>query len=219
MNEIRVVVVDDDYYFRCGLQAALELPADPPIHLIEATGDPAQALTLVEEHAPDVLIADLKLALGPQGFDVGLDLIRRARWISPETRVLAITAHDQADLQVLAVQSGVRGYIIKGEIEGARICAAVAAVAGGDLFYSPHALKQLHSMIQHDPDSAPLEPLTLREREVFTLLADGSTNQQIADALVISEKTVKTHVSNILSKLQLKSRYQIAQKYRGMSRE
>jgi NarL family two-component system response regulator LiaR len=214
MHEIDVIVVDDDYYFRQGLRATLEAPGTPPIRLLGVTGDATEALRSVEEHAPDVLIVDLKLTLGEQGFDVGLDLIRRARRISPETKVLAITAHEQPDLQLLAVQSGVRGYIIKGDqIEGARIREAIATVAGGDLFYSPHAMKQLHELVQRGLDAEPLEPLTAREREVFKLLAEGYSNKQIAEALVISQKTVKTHVSNILSKLQLKSRYQAALMY------
>jgi NarL family two-component system response regulator LiaR len=213
MEPISLVVVDDDYFFRQGLCAALERPEMPLIAVLGAVDTAAAALRLVEDHAPDVLIADLKLGHGRSdaAVEIGLGLIAQVMQQSPHTQVLAMTVYDERfDWQLRAMRLGVRGYIIKTDHDAARIREGIVTVHQGNMFYSQQAMQRLHQMVQRDFGEHQHDALTRREWEVLALLAQHASNKQIADDLVISEKTVKSHVSNILSKLSLKNRTEAA---------
>lgn len=211
---IDVVVVDDHSVFRRGLRAILQEPGTPEVHLVAEAATADEALALVAEHVPDVLLADLKLG----DFEAGLELIRQVRRTSPQTGVLVITAFDEADQLLRAIQAGASGCISKADqLDSAEIRRALAEIARGGRFSSAIVLRRLHDMLQQGVAPAIVEPLTPREQEVLALIAAGATNQEIADRLVVSIKTVKSHVSNILSKLQLQSRYEAALYYRSRS--
>lgn len=209
METISVVVADDDYFFRQGLCAALERPGKPELDLIGAVDTADAALNLVVDHAPDVVLTDLKLGHGKSddAVEVGLGLIAQIMHMSPHTRVLAMTVYDERiDWQLRAMRLGVKGYIIKTDHDAARIRDAIAAVMQDNVFYSQQALQRFQQMVQRDLGEHQHDTLTRREWDVLALLDRHRTNKEIAEELVISEKTVKSHVSNILSKLSLKNR-------------
>lgn len=220
MDAIPVVVVDDDYFFRKGLCAEIERPGTPPLQLVGQADNTTDGLRLVETYQPAVLITDLKLEPVSQNKDVfqaGIEFIQQTQTSSPDTRILAITGYDERpDVQIRAIRIGVRGYIMKSDLDMLRIRDAIVTLHEGGLFHSQKALQYLHQMIQLDQLNWPIEPFTPREEEVLQLVTQGWSNQQIADALTISIKTVKTHVSNILSKLQFKDRTEAVMYYRIM---
>ena len=156
---------------------------------------------------------DIKLQLEAGAEPQGLILIRRLQLLSPTTRVLVMTAYDDAELVVQALEHGAMGYILKGDaIESRHIQEGIAVVAAGGSRFSTTVMAHLRSRMQ--PPAPALAPLTRCEEQVLELIAAGATNKEIARELVITEKTVKTHVSNILSKYQIKSRYQAARIHR-----
>lgn len=209
---IDVVVVDDHPVFRRGLRAILEEPGTPKVRLMAEAATAEEALALVTEHVPDVLLADLKLG----ELETGLELIRQVRRASPQTGVLVITGFDEPDQLLRAIQAGASGCISKADqLDSTEIRRALFEIARGGRFSSTIVLRRLHDMLQQGVAPTIVEPLTPREQEVLALIAAGATNQEIADRLVVSIKTVKTHVSNILSKLQLQSRYEAAIYYRS----
>lgn len=218
MDAIPVVVVDDDYFFRKGLCAEIEQPGTPLLQLVGQADNTTEGLCLVETYKPAVLITDLKLESGSQTADVfqtGIEFIQQAQTSSPHTRILAITGYDERpDVQIRAIRIGVRGYIMKSDLDMLRIRDAIVTLHEGGLFHSQKALQYLYQMIQKDQLTWPIEPFTAREEEVLQLLTQSCSNQQIADALTISVKTVKTHVSNILGKLQFKDRTEAVMYYR-----
>lgn len=208
MNEpITVVMVDDHLFIRRGVRAILEEPGEPAVQILGEASSADAALDLVEQYAPRVLLADLKLGAS---FEPGLALIQQVRRTSPLTEVLVITAYDEEGDHILrAIHAGASGCISKGdELNGAELRAGIAEVARGRRFSSPKVLQRLYTLIQTGGGGLPLyrESLTKREREVLALIADGLSNQEIADRLLVALTTVKSHVSNILAKLQVPSR-------------
>ena len=211
-STIDVIIVDDHPLFRRGLRTILQEPGRPEVRLVAEAATADEALTLVTNHVPDVLLTDLKLG----HLEVGLELIRKVRHISPQTGVLVITGFDEADHLLRAIQAGASGCISKADqLDGTEIRRALDEIAHGGRFSSAIVLRRLHDMLQQGVAPTIVEPLTPREHEVLALIAANATNQEIADQLVVSIKTVKSHVSNILSKLQLQSRYEAAIYYRS----
>jgi DNA-binding NarL/FixJ family response regulator len=191
---IRVLIVDDHPAVRRGLRTFLEL-ADG----LEVTGEAADgpaALEMIAETGPDVVLLDMMLP-GMDGVEVLHELRRRAL----ACRVLVVTSF--ADRMPAAIRAGVRGYLSK-DVDPGALVAAVRSVAAGHLLLDPSAADALLT------PPATGETLTARERDVLTRLAEGRSNREIAQDLVVSEKTVKTHVSSILLKLGLADRTQAA---------
>jgi DNA-binding NarL/FixJ family response regulator len=176
-----------------GLDSALELVAE--------AADGAEALRLARELKPDVVLMDLLMPVMD-----GVAATAAIRRELPDTEVIALTSvlEDQAIFG--AIRAGAIGYLLK-DTEGDKLCQAIKAAAAGQVQLSPQVALRLMREL-HVPDSP--EALTERETEVLRLLARGKSNKEIAAALVIGEKTVKTHVSNILSKLGVPSRTQAA---------
>lgn len=192
---IRVLIVDDHPAVRRGLRTFLELAGG-----LEVTGEAADgpaALDLIAETAPDVVLLDMMLP-GMDGVEVLHELSRRGL----TTRVLVVTSFTDRSRLLPAIRAGARGYLSK-EVDPAALAAAVRSVHAGHLLLEPEAATHLAG-----GTTGP--PLTTREREVLVLLAEGRSNREIARSLVVSEKTVKTHVSNILLKLGLADRTQAA---------
>lgn len=217
MEPISVVVVDDDYFFRKGLCDALQQPGEPPFEVLGAVDTPDAALRLVVDHAPDVVLTDLKLGHGRSDdvVKIGFGFIEQVIRTSPHTRVLAMTVYDERiDWQLRAMRLDVKGYIIKTDHDAVRIRDAIVAAKHDHIFYSQHALQRLQQLVQRDLGEHQHDAITRREWEVLALLEKHYTNKQIAEELVISEKTVKSHVSNILGKLSLDDRKEAAWYFR-----
>jgi DNA-binding NarL/FixJ family response regulator len=203
---VRVFVVDDHTVVRRGLRAYLEMVDD--MEVIGEAADGQQALDgiaalVAAGEPPDVALMDLLMP--------GMDGVTATAAITehyPEMEVVAMTSFGQADMVHGALQAGAAGYLLK-DAEADEVTAAIRAACRGEVHLDPAVAKQLtRSLVTPKPPT--VDALTDREREVLVLVAQGLSNQQIADALVISERTARTHVSNILGKLGVASRTQAA---------
>jgi len=199
---IRVVVVDDHPIVRQGLVAFLGGRED--IDVVGEAADGDRAVAAVAQLRPDVVLLDLVMP----NVD-GVEATRRIRSLVPQTRVLVLTSFAAEDQVVEAVRAGAAGYLLK-DVDPSDIATAIRAVHRGDAFLHPEAAVHVIAAVAGDGRGAVLERLTPRERDVLALLGDGHSNREIARALTVSEKTVKTHVSSILAKLNLRDRTQAA---------
>jgi DNA-binding NarL/FixJ family response regulator len=202
---ITVVVVDDHAVVRRGLTAYLE--DVPDIRVVGEADDGRAALDLLDRLAvtgrlPDVLLVDLRMP----GLD-GMGTIRLVAERSPGVRVVILTSFGEIERVHAALAAGAAGYVLK-DAEPEEITAAVRAAAAGEVYLDPLVARRLTQRLV--APAAGLSALTGREREVLALVATGRTNQQIADRLFISERTARTHLSNVLTKLSLTSRTQAA---------
>ena len=203
---ISVLIVDDHPIALDALSGYLETAGD--IQVIGSTGDGEEAVALVQEQVPDVVLMDLVL----DGSEIdGIAATRFITDVSPSTQVLAISAYDQDKYVFSALQAGAMGYVLKTASSG-EILDAIRSVARRQPFLDRRIYEKLrHFLEQVGEGTLSPEPgphLTPREQEVLDRLAEGLSNQEIADRLFISIKTVKTHVSNILQKLHLSDRAQ-----------
>ena len=196
---IRILIVDDHSVVRQGLKMFLGL--DPDLEVIGEAADGAEAVRLAHELTPDVVLMDLLMPVMDGITAIGI--IRREL---PDTEVIALTSVLEDASVIGAVRAGAIGYLLK-DTESDELCRAIKAAADGQVQLSPKAAARLMREVRA-PESP--ETLTERETEVLRLLAQGQSNKEIAQSLTIGEKTVKTHVSNILSKLGVPSRTQAA---------
>jgi DNA-binding NarL/FixJ family response regulator len=196
---IRILIVDDHSVVRKGLRTFLGL--DPDFEIIGEASDGQEAVQLANELKPDVVLMDL---LMPR-MD-GITAIGHIRRDLPDTEVIALTSVLEDVKVVGAVRAGAIGYLLK-DTEADELCRAIKAAAAGQVQLSPQAAATLMREVRA-PESP--EPLSERETDVLRLLAQGNSNKESASTLVLSEKTVKTHVSNILGKLSVPSRTQAA---------
>jgi DNA-binding NarL/FixJ family response regulator len=196
---IRVVLVDDHSVVRQGLRMFLSL--DPELEVVGEAADGAEALRLARELRPDVVLMDLLMPVMD-----GITATTLLRRELPDTEVVALTSVLEDEKVVGAVRAGAIGYLLK-DTQAEELRRAIKAAAAGQVQLSPQAAARLMREVKA-PESP--EALTERETEVLRLLARGASNKEIALALTIGEKTVKTHVSNILAKLGVPSRTQAA---------
>lgn len=206
----RVLIVDDHPVFRDGLAGLLATV--PEVEVVGTAGTAEEALTAVRQAAPDVVLMDINLPGAS-----GVEATRQTTQISPATAVLVISMVDDDDSVFAAMAAGARGYVLKGAT-AAEITAAVRTVASGGAVFGAGVASRLLARTPAQP-SAPTQPgdLTVRERQVLDLLAEGASNRQIARSLGLSLKTVQNHVSRILDKLQAADRTQAALRARGIS--
>jgi DNA-binding NarL/FixJ family response regulator len=202
-----VLIVDDHSIFRSGLRADLD---DTVTVLGEAPGVD-EAVELIASLRPEVVLLDVHLPGGAGGG--GAEVIRRSSGLLDGVRFLALSVSDSAEDVVGVIRAGARGYITKGS-SGAEVSRAVAAVAGGDAVFSPRlagfVLDAFGAVAGEQAESSDeLDRLSAREREVMRLIARGYAYKEVATELFISVKTVETHVSAVLRKLQLSSRYEL----------
>jgi DNA-binding NarL/FixJ family response regulator len=196
---IRILVVDDHSVVRQGLRMFLRL--DPDFEIVAEAEDGAQAVELARQFEPDVVLMDLLMPVMD-----GIKATAAIRSASPETEVIALTSVLEDAAVVDAVRAGAIGYLLK-DAQADELCRAIRAAAAGQVQLSPKAAERL---VREVRASASPEALTEREIEVLRLLADGQSNKEMARSLSIGEKTVKTHVGNILAKLGVYSRTQAA---------
>lgn len=197
---ITVLIVDDHPIVRQGLRQLLEVQDD--LEVIAEAEDGQSAIKKIAELIPDVVLMDLVMPKMS-----GVEATRQIREISPHTQVVVLTSHHEDALVFPAIKAGALSYLLKSSLPD-DVIEAVRAAARHEARLHPRIAKRLMEEISGDAPS--LESLTPRELEVLKLIASGQDNRQIAASLVVSEKTVKTHVSNILSKLQLADRTQAA---------
>ena len=203
----RVVLVDDHSIFRSGLRADLA----PGLEVVGEAADVDSAVRLVAETRPEVVLLDVHLPGGAGGG--GAEVLRRSAALLETVRFLALSVSDAAEDVVGVIRAGARGYITKTS-SGAEVSRAVEAVAGGDAVFSPRlagfVLDAFGALAGEQAESVDeLDRLSAREREVMRLIARGYAYKEAAAELFISVKTVESHVSAVLRKLQLSSRYEL----------
>ena len=192
---------------RQGLRTFLELHDD--IKVVGEAVDGVRAVQQVRELRPDVVLMDLVMP----GMD-GIEATRQVKAYDPAIKVIALTSFTEDNRVFPAIQAGVSGFLLK-DVSPDDLVEAIRAAKRGEVRLHPQITQKLMEQVIHQAGSKPkstrlIESLTDREREIVSLVAKGQNNQAIAKSLVISEKTVKTHISNILSKLDLTDRTQLA---------
>lgn len=201
-DRIQVLIADDNTPFRQGLRAMLR--TTPDMHVVGEATTGMEAIAMAEALQPDVILMDLQM---PEGN--GMDATRRIVHTSPHIRVVVLTMFDDDDSVFAALQAGARGYLLKGSLK-AEVLRAIRAASNGEAIFGPSIAQRLmqhftrHTSGGHSRDLFP--ELTEREREILALMAQRLTNQEIAERLVLSGKTIRNHVSNIFSKLQVADR-------------
>jgi DNA-binding NarL/FixJ family response regulator len=206
MSGPTVVIVDDHGLFRSGVRSEL----GGQVEVIGEAGDVRPAIDLIARLLPDVVLLDVHLPGGG-----GQDVVTATKAAHPQVRFLALSASDAPEDVIAVVRAGARGYVTK-TISGADLVAAVHRIAAGDAVFSPRLAGFVLDAFAAAPagGAAPsfdpeLDQLTSREREVLRLIARGYTYKEIARELFISVKTVESHVSSVLRKLQLSTRHQL----------
>ncbi|MFC1996820.1 response regulator [Chloroflexota bacterium] len=206
MNEpITILIVDDHNLVRQGVRDFLETQSDLMVVGEASNGD--EAVRLASQFAPDVILMDLVM---PGGLD-GVEATRKVKNISPRTQVVVLTSYHEDEHIFPAIRAGALSYILK-DISSTELAEAVRKAAQGEAVINPSVAARLVQEVRGSRDVTPnpFTELTDREMEVLHLIADGLSNANIAERLVISGKTVKGHVSNILGKLHLADRTQAA---------
>jgi NarL family two-component system response regulator LiaR len=211
MAPITVYLVDDHDVVRKGLR--FYLSAHPEIAIAGEAGDAQSAVEGVSEHVPDVVLMDLLLPLQPGTEPVdegGVQATRRVRQVSPRTQVVVLTSYSQDELVFSAIKAGALSYLLK-DADAETVLHAIYAASRGEAILHPRIAQRLMDEVTHPTRGQdPAAGLTARETEVLQLIAQGRTNAEIANQLVITERTVKAHVSNLLGKLHLSDRTQAA---------
>jgi len=195
MAELRVLIADDHLVVREGLRTILEVTDE--FAVVGEAADGAEAVRQVGDLQPDVVLMDLRMP----GVD-GITAIQqiRARW--PRVEVVILTTYDDDQYIVQGLRAGARGYLLK-DTDRQTLYAAIRAAARGESLLPPAVAARLVARLE---SPAPPSPLSDRERQVLALMAAGKRNQEIADRLVITERTVKAHVTSIFNKLGVNSR-------------
>ncbi|HET7658640.1 MAG TPA: response regulator transcription factor [Bacillales bacterium] len=208
----RIVLIDDHRLFREGVRRILDMVDD--FQVVDEGDDGKEVEAIVKVHEPDVVLMDINMP----GIN-GVEATRRLMEISPETKVIILSIHDDENYVTHALKSGASGYLLK-EMDSDSLVEAVRVVSDGGAYIHPKVTHNLinefrrlanggeQSGLSNMEYRKPLHILTRRECEVLQLLTDGKSNRAIGEALYISEKTVKNHVSNILQKINVEDRTQ-----------
>ncbi len=212
---IRVLLVDDQALFREGLHTLLSIQAD--LEVVGEAGNGEEAVTAVATLRPDVVLMDLRMPV----LD-GVAATRRIMENHPTTRVIVLTTFDNDEDVFDGLRAGAVGYLLK-DVPSARLYEAIRATARGESFLQPSIAAKVVAEFARmgtrpsaPPQSALVEPLSDRELEILQHMAAGASNREIANALYITEGTVKNHVTNILGKLGVRDRTQAALKAKDM---
>lgn len=203
---VKLLLVDDHVIFREGLRALLDMVDD--FHIVAEASQGTEAKALAELEQPDVILLDLHL---PDG--LGTDFCRDLLELSPSSKVLILSAYENDEEIAAALIAGASGYVLK-TVDVERLADNIRSVQRGEVLLAPSvAAKLVHQLSRirdkNDRGAQALAVLTPREREVFQLAGRGMRNAQIAEALFLSEKTIKTHLRNIYSKLKLTNKAEL----------
>lgn len=200
---IRIVIADDHVLVRQGIRAFLETHAD--LAIVGEAEDATAAIAMCAEHRPNVALVDLVMPGG------GIEATRAIRAASPQTQVVLLTSFEDTQQIVAAVQAGALSCLLK-DVDADALADTLRKAARGEAVLHPRIAAKLMDTLRRgaEPGAEVLQSLSQREREVLTLMAEGLSNLQIAERLGIGEKTVKTHVSNVLGKLNVSDRTQAA---------
>jgi len=216
MEPITVLIADDHQFFRDGVRALLE--AQPDMECVGEATNGVEAIHLAMEHQPDVTLMDVQMP-GMSGVEATRQIVSN----SPQMRVLVVTMFEDDALVFAAMRAGARGYLLKGARHEDMV-RAIRAVCSGDAIFSPAIAVKLvdyFAALQPSRSTQLFPELSNREREILALLTQGCKNAEIAERLVISPKSVRNYVSNIVSKLQVADRAQaiVRAKEAGLSGE
>ncbi len=201
-RRLRIVLVDDHQLFRSGVRTEL----GPSVDVVAEAGTVDTAIAAIDVHRPDVVLVDVHM---PDGG--GAAVIRRVNRDRPDTRFLALSVSDAPEDVIATIRAGARGYVTK-TISGPELADAIRRIADGDAVFSPRLAGFVLDAFASggagggDPE---LDQLTPREREVLRLIARGYAYKEVARRLSLSVKTIETHVSSVLRKLQLSSRHEL----------
>jgi DNA-binding NarL/FixJ family response regulator len=205
---ISILLVDDQELLRMGFRMVLD--AQPDFEVVGEAAGGDQAVALVEGQAPDVVLMDVRMP----GTD-GVEATRQIIATGSRSRVIILTTFDLDEYAYAALRAGASGFLLK-DAPPSDLISAIRAVASGDAVVAPSTTRRLLSSLSHQlprtnrhDDHPRLQLLTAREREVMIAVSRGLSNAEIAEAFVLSEATVKTHVGRILAKLELRDRVQI----------
>jgi DNA-binding NarL/FixJ family response regulator len=205
---IRVVIVDDNPMVRAGLRSLLDVGG---IDVVAEAGDGRQALAVVAAHRPDVTLLDYRMPVAD-----GLEVLSE---LADRTRVLLMTSDRSADVVSAALARGASGFLTHDELRPDELLRAVTAVAAGEAWLTPMAaavaVQQLRGRAERESAARIRFGLTRRERELMDLLLRGMTNAQIADELVLTEKTVKNHLNHVFAKLGVGHRAEAIARWQG----
>ncbi|HET7578233.1 MAG TPA: response regulator transcription factor [Bacillales bacterium] len=199
---IRVLLVDDHEMVRMGLAAYLE--SQPDIEIVGEASDGAEGVRLAKETNPDVILMDLVM----EGMD-GVAATREICRTLDHPKIIVLTSFIDDDKVVPVIEAGALSYLLKTS-KAPEIAKAIRAASKGESVLESKVTGKVLSRMRRSNDTKPHEDLTQRELEILRLIADGKTNQEIADELFIAIKTVKTHITNIFSKLEVEDRTQAA---------
>jgi len=202
---IRVLICDDQALVRAGFRAILE--AQPDIEVVGEAENGAEAVAVAQRRSPDVILMDIRMPV----LD-GVEATRRLVVGGSPARILVLTTFDLDEYVHAAIRAGASGFLLK-DVTPAKLLEAIRILAAGDALLAPSVTRRLlersaATLPQHDMSTEALAGLTARETEVLRLLAGGLSNAEIAAELVVSEATVKTHISSLLRKLGLRDRVQ-----------
>lgn len=201
-DNISVVIVDDHAIVRQGLRTYLDL--QPGISVVGEASDGLKAIEMVRDLLPDIVLMDLVM---PNM--TGVEATREITAISPSTRVIVLTSFSEDEQVFASIKAGAQGYLMK-DVLPQDLVRAIRTVHKGEAQLDPEIARKLMHEFSNPQPTRPKHDLTERELEVLGLISLGRSNKEISENLVLSEKTVKTHVSNILQKLHLSDRTQAA---------
>jgi NarL family two-component system response regulator LiaR len=199
---IRVMLVDDHEMVRMGLAAYLSTEED--IEVVAEASNGEEGVKLAQQFRPDVILMDLVM----EGIG-GIEATRRIREVCPSAKVIVLTSFIDDEKVYPVIEAGAFSYLLKTS-RAAEIARAIRSAAAGEPVLESRVAGKIMARFRHGQQSSPHEQLTPRELEVLKLIGQGKSNQEIADELIIGIKTVKTHVSNILAKLNVEDRTQAA---------
>lgn len=207
MNKLRVLLVDDHALFREGIKSLLD--SRPDIEVVGCAGDGHEAIALARETTPDVILMDIEMPRCD-----GLEATRQIKREFPDIKIVALTVVDNDKTIFEAIKSGAQGYLLK-DLEAYQLYDMLESLRQGSAPLSGSvAARILEEFTRGEPatnkNAQNVDPLTDRERDVLELLVTGKSNAEIAEELVVTENTVKTHLANILTKLHLRNRIQAA---------
>jgi two-component system, NarL family, nitrate/nitrite response regulator NarL len=195
---IEILVVDDHPLFRQGVVSSLEM--EPKFKVVGETSSGEEALQLARSLMPDVVLLDISMP----GWN-GIVTAEKISLACPATAIVMLTGSEDKDKLLSALKAGAKGYVLKG-VSAKELAKVIHSAVAGEVYVSPSIAAEMLVSLTHGTAPDPLQELTARERDILGLIGKGMTNREIGDQIFLSEKTIKHYVTNILQKLQVRSR-------------